>query len=137
MATTAALHSLQLPFDALKLLDNMIITKGAGGDPIVTVMPCETIIVNGVCPLPCTGTDDPLCKDDPLPSPIVTDPTGPIIDPDPIIAGGGGGSGIGGVSVGSVGGVPELSTWELLVVGFGLLGMLRFKLRQRASPPLV
>ena len=55
MATTAALHALQLPFGALKALDNLIVTKGAGGVPIVTVMPCETIIVNGVCPMPCKG----------------------------------------------------------------------------------
>ena len=61
-----------LPFGALKALDNMVI--GGGGK--VTVAPCETILVNGVCPLPCKP-NDPLCVDDPLPPPVVVDPTDP------------------------------------------------------------
>ena len=101
MATTAALHSLQLPFGALKILDNMVI----GSDGKVTVMPCETILVNGACPLPCKP-NDPLCVDDPI---VVdpTDPTSPVTPPVIIIGGGGGGSG----PVGAISGVPETSTW--------------------------
>jgi hypothetical protein len=123
MATTAALHSLQLPFGALKALNNLIVTINPGEPPVVTIMPCETIIVNGVCPMPCKGNDDPLCKDDPLPPPVVVDPGNPTDPGTPpvIIGGGGGGSPVGGGSVGSVGGVPEPSTWFMLITGFGAM----------------
>ena len=94
MATTAALHSLQLPFGALKALDNLVIDPGTGK---VTVAPCETILVNGMCPMPCKP-NDPLCVDDPLPPPVIsdpTDPTNPVIPP--IIIGAGGAQEVQGV----------------------------------------
>ena len=52
-----------LSFGALKALDNMVIAMAARG-LIVAIAPCETIMVNGVCPAPCKGDDDPLCGDD-------------------------------------------------------------------------
>ena len=63
-----------LPFGALKALDNMVI--GEGGKAASRHRPCETILVNGVCPLPCKP-NDPLCVDDPLPPPVVVDPIVP------------------------------------------------------------
>ena len=131
MATTAALHSLQLPFGALKALNNLIVITSPGGPPIVSIMPCETIIVNGVCPLPCKGTDDPLCKgeSDPVP-PVISDPGGGVTPPigsdptpPPVIISGGGGGGVGG----SVGGVPEPSTWVMLITGFSVMAFLGWR----------
>jgi hypothetical protein len=114
-----------LPFGALKALDNMVI--GEGGK--VTVAPCETILVNGACPLPCKP-NDPLCVDDPLslPLPIVVDPISPVTPPV-IIIGGGGGSG----PVGAVGGVPETSTWLMGIIGFGFLSLFRRSVMSTAS----
>ena len=127
MATTAALHSLQLPFGALKSLDNLVIDPGTGK---ITVAPCETILVNGMCPMPCKP-NDPLCVDDPLPPPVIsdpTDPTNPVIPPIIIGAGGAGGAGsVGGVE--SVGGVPETSTWIMTALGFIVLGAIKFTRR--------
>ena len=41
-------------------------------------------MVNGVCPAPCKGEDDPLCKDTSEIPPILTEPGGPIVvDPTP------------------------------------------------------
>ena len=116
-----------LPFGALKALDNMVI--GEGGK--VTVAPCETILVNGACPLPCKP-NDPLCVDDPMPLPMVvdpTDPTSPVTPPIIIIIGGGGGSG----PVGAVGGVPETSTWLMGIIGFSFLSLFRRSVMSTAS----
>ena len=113
-----------LPFGALKALDNMVI--GEGGK--VTVAPCETILVNGVCPLPCKP-NDPLCVDDPLPLPIVVDPADPSPVTPPIIIIGGGGSG----PVGAVGGAPEPSTWLMGLIGFGFLSLFRRSVMSTAS----
>ena len=44
-----------LPFGELKALDNMIVAPGVGGGLVVTIAPCETIMVNGICPAPCKG----------------------------------------------------------------------------------
>ena len=111
-----------LPFGALKALDNMVISE----DGKVTVAPCETILVNGVCPLPCKP-NDPLCVDDPLPLPIVVDPTSPITPPIIIIGGGGSGP------VGAVGGAPETSTWLMGIIGFGFLSLFRRSVMSTAS----
>jgi hypothetical protein len=117
-----------LPFGELKAIDNLIVKTGPGGSPVVTILPCETIIVNGVCPLPCKGNDDPLCKaeGDPIP-PVLSNPGGgvtpPVIggtDPPPIIIGGGGSGGIGG----NVGSVPEPSIWIMMLLGFVFMGYL-------------
>ena len=64
-AVEAQAHAVfgNLLFGALKALDNMVIATGSGGGFIVTIAPCETIMVNGVCPAPCKGNDDPLCRD--------------------------------------------------------------------------
>lgn len=114
-----------LPFGELKILNNLVVS----GNGTVTVMPCETILVNGVCPLPCKSNDDPLCKDEGN----ITDPLGglPVIDPTeptgPIFTGGGGGGfGGGGVTAGSV---PETSTWVMLMFGFSLMGWLYHRKR--------
>ena len=115
-----------LPFGALKALDNMIVATGVGGGLVVTIAPCETIIVNGVCPAPCKGEDDPLCKDTSEITPVLTDPGGPVVgDPPPFIGGGGGGLGGGGGVVGQAGGVPEPSTWALGLIGFMMMSFLR------------
>ena len=135
MATTAALHSLQLPFGALKLLDNLVIDPGTGK---ITVAPCETILVNGMCPMPCKP-NDPLCVDDPLPPPVIsdpTDPTNPVIPPIIIGAGGAGGAGsVGGVE--SVGGVPETSTWIMMALGFIVLGAIKFTRRVKKDSAII
>ena len=117
-----------LPFGALKALDNMVI--GESGK--VTVAPCETILVNGACPLPCKP-NDPLCVDDPLPPPIVVDPTDPTspVTPPVIIIGGGGGGGSG--PVGAISGVPETSTWLMGIIGFGFLSLFRRSVMSTAS----
>ena len=116
-----------LPFGALKALDNMVI--GEGGK--VTVAPCETILINGVCPLPCKP-NDPLCVDDPLPLPLPivvdpADPTSPVTPPIIIIGGGGSGP------VGAVGGAPEPSTWLMGLIGFGFLSLFRRSVMSTAS----
>ena len=117
-----------LPFGALKALDNMIVATGVDGGLIVAIAPCETIMVNGVCPAPCKGEDDPLCKDTSEIPPVLTDPGGPVVgDPPPFIGGGGGGLGGGGGVVGQAGGVPESSTWAMLGIGFGLLAFVGYK----------
>lgn len=114
-----------LPFGALKALDNMVVATGVGGGLVVTIAPCETIMVNGICPMPCKGDDDPLCKDTSEIPPVLIEPGGPIAsDPPPFVGGGGGGSG-GGIGGGaSVGGVPEPSTWALMVLGFAVMSYL-------------
>ena len=112
-----------LPFGVLKALDNLVI--GGGGK--VTVAPCETILVNGVCPLPCKP-NDPLCVDDPLPPPVVVDPADPT-SPPIIISGGSGGSG----PVGAISGVPEPSTWLMGIIGFGFLSLFRRSVMSTAS----
>ena len=116
-----------LSFGALKALDNMIVATGVGGGLVVTIAPCETIMVNGVCPAPCKGEDDPLCKDTSEIPPVLTDPGGPVVgDPPPFIGGGGGGGlGGGGGVVGQAGGVPEPSTWALGLIGFMMMSFLR------------
>ena len=121
-----------LPFGELKALDNLVVSTDPGRGTVVTVMPCETIIVNGVCPLPCKGDDDPLCKDskgDPVP-PVISDPGGGVTPPigsdptpPPVIISGGGGSGVGG----NVGGVPEPSTWVMLITGFSVMAFLGWR----------
>jgi hypothetical protein len=118
--------------EQIKALNNITVTTGVGGVQTITSMPCETIIVNGVCPAPCKGNDDPLCKDDDDGGiPVTLKP--PVIGggPDPVgggtgpLAGGGSGSGFGGGSIGSggaVGTVPETGTWLMSLIGFTLLG---------------
>ena len=130
VATTTNAHILQLPFGALKALNN-IVPVGPGE---VTILPCETVLVNGICPAPCKK-DDPLCKSDGQPPvaglppglPDPGDPVGsppPIIDPNPITSGGGGG---GGGRGGLAGGVPEPSTWVLFGIGFLALAGLKWR----------
>jgi len=128
----------QLPFGELKTFDNIVAsTDPSSGVTTVTLVPCETVLVNGVCTLPCKGDDDPLCKDtkDPLP-PGLTDPLGskpPITvggsDPPPFLGGGGSGSGpVGGIgSGGGVGGVPEPSTWVMLILGLGIMSLIGWR----------
>jgi PEP-CTERM motif len=123
-----------LPFGALKALDNMIIATGADGGLIVAIAPCETIMVNGICPSPCKGADDPLCRDASEVPPTLSEPGGPIVagDPPPFVGGGGSGSGMGGGIGGgqSVGSVPEPSTWALLALGFAWLALMAHKRRK-------
>lgn len=105
-----------LSFGALKAFDNMVIATGADGGLIVAIAPCETIMVNGACPAPCKGEDDPLCRDASEIPPVLTDPGGPVVgDPPPFI----------GVVVGQAGGVPEPSTWALGLIGFMMMSFLR------------
>ena len=70
-----------LPFGELQALVNMVITPSGE----VTIEPCVTILVNGVCPIPCTSTTAslPSCATDPVGVP--TDPLGglPTGLPDP------------------------------------------------------
>jgi PEP-CTERM motif len=120
-----------LGFGALQAL-NSLPEPGAGE---ATVLPCETMLVNGLCPLPCKGKDDPLCKSKDPTTPVLSEPGGGLIppvvskggDPPPPFIGGGGGGG-GGVGGGqSVGGVPEPSTWLLFGIGFLALAGFRWR----------
>jgi hypothetical protein len=119
-----------LSFGALKALDNMIVATGVGGGLVVTIAPCETIMVNGVCPAPCKGEDDPLCRDASEIPPILTEPGGLIVvdrTPPPFIGGGS------GVVIGQAGGVPETSTWLMGLIGFGFLSLFRRSVMSTAS----
>jgi hypothetical protein len=112
--------------EQIKVLNNLGFGSGGG----LKVTPCETIMVNGVCTMPCKS-DDPLCKDDGNDPIVVIPPV--IIGPDPsppVIGGGGvgpigGGGGSGGGL--SVGGVPEPSTWMLMISGFALMTYLGWR----------
>ena len=88
--------------DQIKALDNLSV--GAGGG--ISMMPCETILVNGICTMPCKDKDDPLCKEDDG-VPIVLKPSPPVLGGGPVgPAGPVGGGGVGpiGGSGGGVGG---------------------------------
>ena len=87
-------------------------------------------MVNGVCPMPCKGDDDPLCRDASEIPPILTEPGGPIVvdrTPPPFIGGGS------GVVVGQAGSVPETSTWLMGIIGFGFLSLFRRSVMSTAS----
>ena len=94
-----------LPFGALKALDNMVIGDRRGGGLDRHHRAMRDDHRQRRLPSAMQGRDDPLCMDDPLPPPVVVDPTDPTspVTPPIIIIGGGGGSG----PVGAVGGVPE------------------------------
>ena len=126
VATTTNSNIMQLPFGALKTLNNVVVSIGQNGTDQITLVPCETILVNGMCPMPCKDKDDPLCKDDPIQTPPILSNPG-----NPIVAGGGSGSGtLGGFGSGggtSIGGIPEPSTWALLIVGFSILAWIGYR----------
>ena len=131
----------QLPRGVLKALNTMIATGGDASSPASACPPGATDLLCAIIVQVCEQTPAPAaCSVIKDPDPIaITTPLGGLASvpsgSDPIAAGGGSGSGIGGgIGTGvSVGNVPEPSTWALLALGFGWLGLMDWK-RRKACP---
>ena len=118
-----------LPFGGLQALGNLTMSPGGA----VTETPCATLLVNGVCPIPCAPDSKLPSCDVKSPPTVITEPLGglPVGDPPPpitVVLGGGGHGG------GVVGNVPEPSTWVMLVMGFVLMALFGWISGSRSRP---